>query len=691
MKYNIFNGLIACGALAVLAGCSENSWNDEYLDDFKAPGVYTATETVDYTLSASDFKAIGDLSTALTQAEADGFTKTQLQNWAKLGYFTSDFPANKYLPIFLDSSSFPYFAANDGSAVTVSYQEQVEANPVINQVYNAKVYTLDTESYKIAWGETQFTDAFTPEVKASAWLPMILKKAYPDAVADDYVLVNYNQASTEPSFDAVVLTDINKVAVGATATIRGYVTGICAQGYILTDATGSLLVYYGKDFKPEDYKIGMDIQVAGKGSQYNGGLQLAPESGKENILGSEPYTYPTPVAMDGTKMDELRDAILANGSNGTMPVYVEFTATVTSTGNYTNFTVAGAGTTGSAYQPTDATKALFVKDATPSIKGYVLSVNTNKTTGAATYVNFVITEVNGTATADMVASQPFVPAPAPIESEPDNALYTFDGTNWVVATAVDLVVNPTQLETMGITSGYISNAVANTNLPILLKQLYPYAVDGDTKLVAYQSGAKYANAAQFNYNGSEWSKYDNLESKSGQYTKVNGSWIFNPNVTLVIPNVRQSEPGLTFYQIAVDWVKDNYGSGYIDRGNAEFYSGCSAYYCNINHDITQIEKYAGAMYTDLTPTVVIPLMRERFLNEVMPATLKGAYPNANLIDGYNDPIIYEIDYITYYGSTTFDGKTGNVNDTVKYEVTGPGEFKLVYSTWLGGEITAPAE
>ena len=41
MKYNIFNGLIACGAIAVLASCSENSWNNEYLDDFKAPDAYT--------------------------------------------------------------------------------------------------------------------------------------------------------------------------------------------------------------------------------------------------------------------------------------------------------------------------------------------------------------------------------------------------------------------------------------------------------------------------------------------------------------------------------------------------------------------------------------------------------------------------------------------------------------------------
>ena len=141
MKYNIFNGLIACGAIAVLASCSENSWNNEYLDDFKAPDAYTKVETVKYTLTEADYKAIGDLSTALTQAEADGFSKTQLQNWAKLGYFTADFPANKYMPLFLESTSFPYFAANNGSTVAATYKEQLQ-NEVINGIYNGKVHTF---------------------------------------------------------------------------------------------------------------------------------------------------------------------------------------------------------------------------------------------------------------------------------------------------------------------------------------------------------------------------------------------------------------------------------------------------------------------------------------------------------------------------------------------------------------------
>lgn len=687
MKYNIFNGLIACGAIVALTSCSENSWNNEYLDDFKAPDVYPTVETVSYQFTADDFKTISGLSAALTQAQADGFTKSQLEAWGKLGYFTNDFPANKYLPIYFESSSFPYFAANNGSTVTATYREQAATNPVISAIYKGKVYNVNNENYQSAWNDPdKFAYTFSPMKSPSRSLPTILAGAYPDAAEGDYVLVNYNYSSENPDFSSVTAaTPINEVKVRSEYTIKGQISAICNQGYILSDATGSLLVYYGSSFVADDYKVGMEIQVSGNGSQYNGGLQLAPKSGTEVIYSNNPYVYPAPQTMDGALMNTLRDKILANGSKGTMPEYVQFDATVTSTGNYTNFTVEGGETTGSAYQLTKSAQSLFTKDEKVAIKGYILSVNTDRNTKKPTYVNFVVTEVNGKATAPMGDGKPFVPKPSGNQIL-ENALYMFNGSAWSEATTVDLVVSPANLEEMGITQGYISNDNAAYNFPVLLKQLYPYAKVDETKLVAYQSGKSYANCAQFNFNGTEWTKYDNIEEKTSQYAKVNGSWIFNPNVTLVIPDERQTEPGLTFYQIAVDWVKENKGSVYIDRGNSEFYSGCSAFYCNINHDVSQSEKYAPDAWKGVPRDEIVPKMRHNFLYEVIPATMKEYYPNANLIDGYNNPIIYEIDYVTYYGSNAFDGKTGSVKDTVKYEVVGPGEFKLIYSTWLGGEV-----
>ncbi len=65
---NIKPFMMLAGVLA-LTGCSENAWNDK-LDGFKEPSVYDKTETVDYTLTAADYKTIASNSTNKQLAES---------------------------------------------------------------------------------------------------------------------------------------------------------------------------------------------------------------------------------------------------------------------------------------------------------------------------------------------------------------------------------------------------------------------------------------------------------------------------------------------------------------------------------------------------------------------------------------------------------------------------------------------
>ena len=60
MKTNIKNLLIAGGAMLALASCSENSWNDLYLDGFEGGFTPTDVQTIDYTLTAADYTRIAD-------------------------------------------------------------------------------------------------------------------------------------------------------------------------------------------------------------------------------------------------------------------------------------------------------------------------------------------------------------------------------------------------------------------------------------------------------------------------------------------------------------------------------------------------------------------------------------------------------------------------------------------------------
>lgn len=679
MKYNIFKGLLACGSIVALAGCSANDWNDEYLNGFEEPPVSSDITNIDYVMTAADYKSLAGLAANKALAEAEGLSK-ELTAVGNNGYFTDKITAQKYLPAFLSSSSFPYFAANNKSTVNVTYSVSNGRPELCQAIYAAKIYTVTNDDYISAWGsDAAYTDAFAPSTAATKYIPRFLSAAYPDAEEGTYVIANYNQSDTDPEFKPVVLTDINKVTISGSYTVKGYITALCKQGYILTDNTGSLLVYYGSSFKAANYKIGMQMQVSGSGSKYNGGLQISPA--EENNLSSKVYTYGTPETLTAESFDNYA-VTYANANNdgkGLNAVYATVTGTFYSVGNYINFSVDGATYNGSFYQATDELKALCVKGETVTVTGYIISANTDRTTKLPTYLNFVVTEVNGKAWAPMAEDKPYVPAPTPVDKYADNGLYYYNGSSWAASNAA-YMVSPEENAEMGY-GPYLSNDNALRVLPIFLKQKFPYAAEGDSKYVAYQTTVKYANCRNFIYNGSEWVLNEGVEVKKDQFAKVNGSWLFNPNVTISIPAVKNSAIGEQFYKPIVDWVRENKGAGYIDSyGNSEFFSGASYYYCNINLSVSTASGYAP--WADTPTDQIQQKMKENFLYVTMPVTLKANYPDAKLIDGYTEPIIYELDYVTYDNGASVQ----NTNDTVKYEVVGPAEWKLVYSTWLGGKV-----
>ncbi|MDE5675968.1 MAG: DUF5017 domain-containing protein, partial [Muribaculaceae bacterium] len=57
--------------IILLSGCSENAWND-HLDGFEVPPISSKTETINYTLTADDYKAIASNSTNKSLASEAG-------------------------------------------------------------------------------------------------------------------------------------------------------------------------------------------------------------------------------------------------------------------------------------------------------------------------------------------------------------------------------------------------------------------------------------------------------------------------------------------------------------------------------------------------------------------------------------------------------------------------------------------
>lgn len=169
---------------------------------------------------------------------------------------------------------------------------------------------------------------------------------------------------------------------GDNVTVNGLVTALCSRGFILTDNSGSILVYFASGFDATKYKIGDQIALTGMVSSYNKGLQIASTDATFTVEGNQAYTYPTPKVMDGEAFDNA-----LTRTTDELAEYAQFAGEVTISGNYINIAVDGAETAqGSVYMATTAQKAMFTNGKEYTVKGYFISISGKK------YVNFVVTE-----------------------------------------------------------------------------------------------------------------------------------------------------------------------------------------------------------------------------------------------------------------------------------------------------------
>lgn len=104
------------------------------------------------------------------------------------------------------------------------------------------------------------------------------------------------------------------------------VTGVTLKSYVITDATGSILVFANKDPK---VKVGDKINVTGTTGKHNGLMQITAPTATVVSSGNA-VSYPAPLELTEAKMKE--DA-------PTAVTYVSFTGTVKKSGNFYNIFV----------------------------------------------------------------------------------------------------------------------------------------------------------------------------------------------------------------------------------------------------------------------------------------------------------------------------------------------------------------
>ena len=684
MKKTIYLPLLAIGAMAALTGCDENAWND-HLDGFDSTFAPTEVKTIEYTLTDADYAAIASNKQNKALAEQNDASQA-LAALSGNKYFTEKITAAEYVPAFLGSTA-PYMMYTDGSSIRLTYNISVGLPEEVTESAGAWNLSVSEEFYKTAVWESDenYIVGFAPEKPASRYLPAAIQASIgADAQEGKYAIISYLEAEQNPIFGNVgggdeppsgfQMSDVlGDIAAGDGATVDGVVGGACGAGFVLTDLGGSIFVYMGGGYDPTTYPVGTQLHLEGEATSFKGNLQIA-QGAMIDKVGTQEYTFPAATVYDGAALD----AALTRPADQ-LAIYASISGKVVVSGNNINIEVAGAETAkGSIYYATDAQREKLTDGTYVEVTGWFISISGSR------YCNFVVDHLNFLTNATYYAGSRGLASP--VSTVEKNAVYRYDGSRWVVPENF-VILNPADYTAMGL-NGSLSQPDAY--LPTFLKLKYPYAKADDVKYVLYYNSG-YA-CAEYNFNGSEWIRFNGVETETSQFVRAGGKWMFDPNVTINLPYGKGQTASAPFYQACVDWVYENKcvplgdtsiksGKFWVTSyGNNDYYCGTSSYQNNVDLRAASARAQYSAGWEGYTDEEIVATMEERCDREVFPAVLSQFYPDAKPIDGLQ--VVYTINFYAY--ALTPAGNYRTLPCVAKYEVTGVGQFTYLESQWLIG-------
>ena len=661
MNKNIFSKIALMAGVALMGvGCQTDYFNEHYLPGYENGGAIIDSKNFELVLSADDYAAIAKNSTNKAIAEEAGEEATAaLAAIGKNKYFANQDEAAAYLPAWL-SASYPTY--DDGSMALITYTMALDVPEEVLLMNAATEYTLTEEDYMAIWGsEEEYASAVTPKTVNK------LKNVLPiadDARAGEYVVVTYNYSAEEPATEEP--NQPEKPAEGYTSVlgtavlddvveVRGYISAVSTQGPILTDATGSIILYKAADL---GLAVGDEVTVNGTIRAYNCGFQFDYSKGDTTVekTGTTTVTYPEALDITGAYADELLTTRVANE----YAYYAKMTGTVSISGNYYNFNIPGAETAvGSIYGATDEVKSWLADGMECTLYGYFFSIS--KTSGAPKYINIIVTSV------EPIAAPEASTFALTVKSEKRYAYFKFNGTGYEAADIV--AVQPADYRNMGQNYDNFTNPAQDNYLPKFLEESYPYAQEGDAKYVGYIRRANSVNAwcvEEYVFSG-VWTKTVYFAEKQDQFRKNEGEWKVDRTLELDYTNTSSADTK-AFYQYCVNWVydfkdvpmgapaRDNAGvilstdvvtidgakpaGNYwvSNYGNNEFYTGASAYYGNVDWRPSAVKSgFAAAGMGDLSDDEILAKLKENTA-EVYAEVLHYMYPDVTS-DDYKKVVI----------------------------------------------------
>ena len=194
--------------------------------------------------------------------------------------------------------------------------------------------------------------------------------------------------------------DALKGTVGATYEVKGVVAAVNAQSFLLSDATGYILVYKGYGWSA-DVEAGDEVVVNGITTTYAGANQFDKTCTYEK-KGTKGFVAPEAKELDGAKVTEIA------GKTGTTVEYVKVKGTlnVSSDDKYFNLTIAGTENIGSITYPADVDFVKGFNGQEIEVTGFYTGISGGK------YFNIMYTKINGeSAPSAPTPDEPVVPTP----------------------------------------------------------------------------------------------------------------------------------------------------------------------------------------------------------------------------------------------------------------------------------------
>lgn len=655
MNKNIFSKIALMAGVALMGvGCQTDYFNETYLPGYENGGAITDAKNFELVLSADDYAAIAKNNANKAIAEEAGEEATAaLAAIGKNKYFANQDEVAAYLPAWL-SASYPTY--DDGSMALITYTMALDIPEDVQLMNAATEYTLTEDDYKTIWGsEEDYATALTPKTvnKLKSVIPVA-----DDARAGEYVVVTYNYSNEEPATEEPETPDtpdqpeapaytsvLGAAALNDVVEVKGYISAVSTQGPILTDNTGSIIVYKAADL---GLAVGDEVTVNGPILAYNNGFQFDYSKGDVTVekTGETTVAYPAEVLdITGAYADELLTARVENE----YAYYAKMTGTVAVSGNYYNFNIPGAETAvGSIYGATDEVKSWLEDGMECTLYGYFFSISKTGDPKVAKYINIIVTSVEPAAASISTLA-------LKVKSEKQYAYFKFNGTGYEAADVV--AIQPADYTAMGQNYGNFTNPAQDDFLPLFLGQKYPYAQVDDKVYVGYRcyaGGATSCKVDEYVFNG-VWTKTAYFAEKQDQFRKAEGVWNVDRTLELDYTNTSSADTK-AFYQYCVNWVydfkdvpmgapaRDNAGEiistdivtingekpagnyWVSNYGNNEFYTGSSAYYGNVDWRPSAVKGgFAAAGMGDLSDDEILAKLKENTA-EVYAEVLGYMYP-----------------------------------------------------------------